>query len=104
MHRARFAEAALRAVLAHASGGDPTTHFEALDAALEAAVPISARRHAALHHPDGALLTARRRNNATLYDYGYLREAATLCFWHRERAQARNLVLGETAAVPACVL
>jgi hypothetical protein len=102
--RARFAEAALRAVVANAAGADPIPHLVAMDTVLEAARPVSARRHAALHDPEGARLIARRRPNATLYDYGYLREAATLCFWTRERTQVRNLVLHETSRVPVCVL
>ncbi|MDQ3033214.1 MAG: hypothetical protein M3Y87_12420 [Myxococcota bacterium] len=104
VQRARFVEASLRATLASAAGTDPIEHLAAMQTALDAARPISARRHAALHDPNAAELVARRRNNATLYDYGYLREASTLCFWTRELAQVRNLILHETAAVPACVL
>ena len=54
--------------------------------------------------PEPLSLVAERQVNATFYQYGYLREADTLCFWRRERAQLRNAVLSRTELVPGCVL
>ncbi len=64
---------------------------------------IVARRRKALWDPDPIELL-RDHPLPTVYDYGYLREADTLCFWRRERAQLRAAVAGETIFIPACVL
>jgi hypothetical protein len=103
-HRLRFAHAILRAVMAHAEGTSADEWLARADAELEAGRAVVARRHAALHHRDPQKLLERRQLNATLYQYGYLREADALCFWERERIQARNLIGGTTDSVPACVL
>lgn len=93
--------------LAAATSDDLAARDAALadvDEQLTAAEVIVARRHAALLDPVPTTILARTISTSLLYQYGYLREANTLCFWHRERAQLRNALLGETTAVPACVL
>ncbi|GBD24733.1 hypothetical protein HRbin30_00046 [bacterium HR30] len=100
--RARFIESVYRAALAVA-GGDADTAQRLRATALETlarAQSVVDRRHAALLDPMGARLTAAGRN-PTLYQYGYLQKAHTLCYWRRELAQL-DLVLGRTAAVPDC--
>ena len=42
--------------------------------------------------------------NQTEYQYGYLYEADTLCYWLRERVQVNNLLTGAGDEVPGCVL
>jgi hypothetical protein len=101
--RARFAAATWGAVVTFADGGDPADELAAADAALDQAREVVARREAAFHDPDGERWTRQKWSNPTIYDYGYLREASSLCFWERERAQARNLVLQEDEVVPACI-
>ncbi len=105
--------AAARAAFAHAlwlaaaSSDDLAARDAALadvDAQLAAAEAVVMRRHAALLEPAPTTILARTISTSLLYQYGYLREANTLCFWHRERAQLRNALLGETTTVPACVL
>ncbi len=59
-------------------------------AELEAAKLVTSRRRKGLHDPDVKPLV-RNTPNATFYQYGYLREADTLCFWERELAQVRRL-------------
>ena len=103
--RVQFGQSLLQAVVAHGDG-KPDIRDAAMvtaDAALDAAKLVVARRHAALWDGPGPRLT-ERKDNATLYPYGYLQQADTLCFWQRERAQVRNLVLGESNVVPPCVL
>jgi hypothetical protein len=104
--RARFAGALVRAVLADADGDGPARDAQLAEAArLRAgALVVAQGRHAALWSHRAADIVAARRRNAGLYQYGYLREATDLCFWRREETQVRNLLLGERAAVPACVL
>lgn len=103
-HRARFAHEVWGAVLAHAAGEGSAARLAAAEAELEGARSVVARRHAAMHDPDPASLTASRTRTHTLYQYGYLRDADTLCYWERELAQAKNAILGIAERVPACVL
>lgn len=84
--------------------GEGRADFDAVDALLEAAEQVVARRGDALFHPMSETLRADRAPNATLYQYGYLREAHQLCFWRRERAIARNQILGASEDTPTCVL
>jgi len=101
--RARFVEAAWSAVLAHAAGDETAPLLSRMDALrTEAATVVSVRR-SGMHDPRFRRLLATAPNN-TLYDYGYLREANTLCFWQREAAQVRNLVEQAGLTVPGCVL
>lgn len=101
--RARFVAALQRAVLAHLNGDDGAGHLARAETEYELAKTVVAHRRGAMHDPD-VLPLLRPTQNPTFYDYGYLREADTLCFWQRERAQARNLVLQAGLVVPGCVL
>lgn len=101
--RARFSSAAYRAAVQHAAGEPFEPSLAAAEAELTAAETIVARRRRALWDPDPNELL-RDHQLPTVYDYGYLREADTLCFWRRERAQLRAVVTGETIFIPACVL
>jgi hypothetical protein len=70
---------------------------------LALAKELVAKRRRALWDPDPKTIL-RNTPNPTFYQYGYLREGDTLCFWERERAQARNAVLQAGQMVPGCVL
>jgi hypothetical protein len=72
------------------------------DGWLARAREIVAKRHANLHYPAAVELTGVHAN-ATLYQFGYLEKADSLCYWERERAQARALVLEEDGDPPPCV-
>ena len=101
--RAEYMAAVLDAVLAYADGDAAAAaeHITTAETTFTAAQAVVARRHADLHDPDPARLTGLLEN-PTLYDYGYLRHADTLCFWQRDDAQVRNLVLGESNVDPGC--
>jgi len=43
-----------------------------------------------------------RPANATVYGFGYLMQADTLCYWQRERAQVAAIVDGPGDPIPAC--
>lgn len=101
--RGRFIHALYRAVLAEAEGAAADRWLAQAEAELSRAETFVSRRRRALWDPDATELL-RVMPNPTFYDYGYLREADTLCFWKRERAQVRNLLRGEGLFVPACVL
>ena len=102
--RTRFVAALYRAVLADAAG-DGTRDARLADAEAQLALADAAisARHAALWDPTPSRLTTPLAN-PTLYQYGYLRQAETRCFWIRERAQVRNLLLSAGESVRPCVL
>ncbi len=113
--RAKFVLAAYRAVLAHLAGDGATAtaqYATATDLAT-AARAIVASRHAVLH--DASPLSSAtagaahgrltgRTPNKTYYQYGYLENADTSCFWQRELAQVGG-ILGDTSvgAPPGCL-
>ena len=101
--RTRFAEASYRAVLAFADTGNDGGWLARAEAALADARTIVARRHRQLHAPDAQPLLTRHRNS-TLYGFGYLYMAHTLCYWNREHAQLRNLILHASDPDPGCAL
>ncbi|MGE0787349.1 MAG: hypothetical protein AB7S26_16875 [Sandaracinaceae bacterium] len=104
VHRARFVAALYRAVIDAADGTDPMPRLTEAETELAAAEVDIDRRIAGFHDREPQRLIARRDTNATLYHYGYLREVALSCFWVRELAQARNLLLGTDERVPGCTL
>lgn len=92
--RAAFAADLLHAVI----DGDPID-----STLLDQARAIVDRRHADLHDAVGARLLAPV-DNATVYDFGYLYRAETLCFWRRELAATQNAVDGTDVPLPGCSL
>lgn len=101
--RVRYIHALVEAALTHAEGGDGAAWLTKADEALEVAKTVVARRRPRLWDPDVKPIL-RNTPNPTFYQYGYLREADSLCFWVRERAQARQVVLQSGDTVPGCVL
>ncbi|MFL5321351.1 MAG: hypothetical protein ACJ790_16950, partial [Myxococcaceae bacterium] len=100
--RARFASLAWQVPLDVADGKDAMPLLTEMDSILADATAVVTRRRDGMHDPRfKRLLTSAQ--NATVYPYGYLQKANTLCFWQRERVQARALVLGLGETVPACV-
>lgn len=103
--RARFSQQVYGAALAYAAGDQAGAEqrLAQAEATLSSAKVVVARRRKVLHDDD-ALSILRNNKNPTFYQYGYLREADTLCFWNRERAAVRSLVLQTGDVVPGCVL
>jgi hypothetical protein len=103
--RAAFIASLYRAVLAQAAGDSAARDaaFLEADAVYIAARGAVDRRHADLHDGDSGLLLGPN-DNATIYDFGYLLRADTLCYWDRDLAEARNEALGTTDPVPGCAL
>ncbi len=95
--RGRFVSDLYRAVLTHDS-----TMLDAADTELSGAQDVVAHRRKLLHDPD-PLTLIHGTTNFTFYQYGYLLEADELCYWSRERAQARNIVLLAGEDVPGCI-
>ncbi|MCA9653542.1 MAG: hypothetical protein KC501_26735 [Myxococcales bacterium] len=100
--RTRFALAVFGAAVAAAEGQDPAPMRADAEARLEQARAVVARRHAALWSPIPQLLL-ESWDNPTLYPYGYLEKADTLCYWERELVELGNALDGTNSAVPACI-
>lgn len=101
--RARYIHAIYAATVEYAQSGGDGGWLAKADAELDKAKVIVARRRNALWDPDPKSIL-RNNDNPTFYKYGYLREADSLCFWSRERAQARQLILQTGDTIPGCVL
>ena len=63
---------------------------------------MTTHRHADLHDPHERRLVERVENQ-TLYPYGSLFEADTLCYWSRELAQAGAILQLTTDLQPDCL-
>lgn len=100
--RARYTAALWGAVAQHAQGQDPSLLLAQADAHFAAAEVVVARRHSALHDPLGDTLTGPDAN-PTIYQYGYLHQADSLCYWERERIQASNAITGDSDPTPPCI-
>lgn len=101
--RTRFIAALYRAAATSADGGAIDDLLATADAALADARKVIAHRHAHLHDPTPSRLLVEE-DNATIYKYGYLNEADTLCYWVRERQQLDQQLLGGTATPPGCAI
>ncbi|MBA2540786.1 MAG: hypothetical protein H0V17_14195 [Deltaproteobacteria bacterium] len=72
------------------------------EALMGAAQEIVSRRHGDLHDGLADKLIEETAND-TLYQYGYLFMADTLCFWVRELAQVKSILNGTSESVPSCL-
>ncbi|MGV3622014.1 MAG: hypothetical protein ACO1OB_14425 [Archangium sp.] len=102
--RLRFIHAMYAATLAFADGQSTDALLARAEGDLDIAKAIVLAQRRRYWDPEPLSLVATTQKNATFYQYGYLREADTLCFWVRERAQVRNLVLRRSDIIPGCVL
>jgi hypothetical protein len=101
--RFRFVHALYRASQSYADGKGDEGWLAKAEIELDAAKLTVTARRKGLHDPDPKPIL-RDTPNPTFYKYGYLREADSLCFWVRERAQARQLILQTGDFVPGCIL
>jgi hypothetical protein len=102
--RARFVATAYQASLDQLGGDTAAAQRgrDTLGQLLGRAGDVVARRRGAMHSPNGATYTKRVANH-TLYQYGYLYHADTLCYWNRELMQLEQQA-GQTVRVPDCLL
>jgi hypothetical protein len=96
-----------RALLAHARGDGRAAAQRLKDAVAktgEARVVVEGRAQG--YRFDLERLTGAYAN-PTIYPFGYLRQAHTLCLWHRQNEQARRIVeenlIGSTTGLPSCL-
>jgi hypothetical protein len=101
--RARYAHALWSATLVYAEGGDPAEELERAEALKASAALKVADRHGSLWDPDGGRLTTGEWDNPTIYDFGYLHHADTLCYWEREWVEAREGMGLTDVAAPGCM-
>jgi hypothetical protein len=100
--RAQYIATAYRAALAHTRGQDASADLAQMETLLQQAQEVVARRHAALLWGGGDRILAELDENETIYRFGYLAKADTLCYWERERAQVSNLVNAASEPIPPC--
>ena len=107
--RTRFVLATYDAVLAHVDGDAARARTRADDARdlMEKAREVVERRHDNLHDTHGRRLLEKSTDmspNRTIYQYGYLYMADTLCFWQREMLQVEGILGLTSMAPPGCFL
>ncbi len=107
--RVQFVIATYDAVTAFVAGDTARARRRADDAAgvLADARRVVAHRHADLHdtHRRRLVDKASAENpNRTFYQYGYLYNADTLCFWQRELVQVQGILGTTTQSPPGCLL
>ena len=102
--RARYVTSTYQAALAQLAGEDPAPALARMTAALDTGTAAVTRRDADPHHDGPAEQLYGRPDNVTVYGFGYLYQAHTLCYWHREQVQLANLLGGVSAALPSCIL
>jgi hypothetical protein len=102
--RARFVTTAYQAAIDQLAG-----NLDAYDRGHGALVDllgraggVVARRRGEMHSPNSSLYI-NRGGNHTLYQYGYLFNADSLCYWNRELKQLEQQA-GGTVHVPDCLL
>jgi hypothetical protein len=99
--RARFVSRIYQAALDGPGAGEAAL-IEA-EGLLEEAREVVARRRASFWWPDGERLVDGGDQNATIYQFGYLYMADTLCYWDRERGEAALVVRADTTPLPPCL-
>jgi hypothetical protein len=100
--RARFAIATYQTVIDHLAGADTTADLQRCTDLLSQAQVVVSGRDADLHDDHGHRLFAKG-GNVTEYQYGYLRNADTLCYWHRELDQVESILGESTGTLPSCL-
>ena len=103
--RAHFVKALYESTLAGLAGDAGTAGARRAEATkyLDEAAVVVARRHGDLHDDSGRRLLDVS-SNKTFYQYGYLHQADTLCYWHRELLQVTQLQGDPVATIPDCAI
>lgn len=106
--RVRFVIAVYEAMRAHVSGDETTAKARAAvaESLLADAGEVVTRRHADMHDTHNRRLVDKAgetTSNRTYYQYGYLYNADTLCFWRREFLQVQNYLGNTSSAPPGCL-
>lgn len=100
--RARYSAQIYRIAMALGRSEATESLFAAAQTTLDTAKTVVAKRHADLWHPDAKKLTTSSKN-LTIYPFGYLTQANTLCFWGRELVEVTNLRDGTKTPLAGCV-
>jgi hypothetical protein len=100
--RAQFIHATYAAVVAKARGGSGHDELELAKDLFDRAKLIVIDRHSDLHDQHDRRLVERVENWGQ-YQYGYLFNTDTLCFWTRELAQVSAVLGSTTIDPPGCL-
>jgi hypothetical protein len=104
VERTWFVVHSYEAVIAHQRGNTAAAKaaYDLAAGDMAAAAKIVARRHLDLHDQHGRRLLDKT-TNFTFYQYGYLNNADTMCFWRRELNQAGGILGVSTETPPHCL-
>lgn len=69
---------------------------------IDRAREIVKRRHGSLHYPDKELIL-NSNENPTIYKFGYLKQADTLCLWVRDWIKVSTKFGEDNQPVPSCI-
>ncbi len=99
--RARFVLNLYSATIRFSQGDDYSSELENAGKILESARKVTERRRASLYYstPDILISTV---DNPTIYKFGYLKQADSLCLWEREVSKFMNAT-GSNASIPTCI-
>jgi hypothetical protein len=101
--RTRYIHALYTTIVAHARGASTAEAYARAEDLYNRARPIVKGRHADLHDTHDRRLLDRTPNHG-LYQYGYLYNADTMCFWRREMIEVGTVLGVTTDAPPGCLL
>jgi hypothetical protein len=96
--RSQHAVDLYRAVLDRAAGEAWESDYDAALAVTQAAAKVIARREPRYRY--GVQRDTADYSNPTIYGFGYLRPAHTLCYWQRNEQQTKTLLDTGVAAAP----
>jgi hypothetical protein len=96
--RTQYIHALYSAVVDHARGASADAAYARANDLFDRAQPIIKSRHGDMHDGRRRRLLDRAPNHL-LYQYGYLHQADTMCFWRREMIEV-GTILGKTSETP----
>lgn len=100
--RIKFVRLLYSTAISHSRGSDFREELKMAEDVLESAKGVVLRRYKGFFYPSPSLLV-NPVSNPTIYQFGYLKQAHTLCFWEREMKELK-LLLGEHAGlIPLCI-
>jgi hypothetical protein len=108
--RTQFIHALYSAVVAKARGGSPDADVARAHQLFDEAKPVIAARHHDLHDTHRSAMSGGTKPRLVdrafdygLYQYGYLYNADTMCFWNRELIEVGNLFGTTSEQPPGCL-
>lgn len=101
--RVEFIKLLYSAVISYSRGSDFMEPLKKAEKLLESAEKVVLERYNEFFYPTPSLLVDSV-SNPTIYQFGYLKQAHTLCLWNRDIKKVKILLLGEDPdSLPTCI-